>query len=312
MALERAGRQAVSAAARGPAGPAARPAARRVLERRGRFLVAEPLFGSGPRTAGRARRGGRGRPGAGRRGQARRARRAPARPAGRRPRRARGPDARPRPAPHVRRAPLARRRPRRRTRYAADARVDLTDLPTFTIDPDDAQDFDDAISAAARTAASGSGSTSPTSPPTCVPAGRSSARRGTAATSVYVPGAVEPMLPEALSNEACSLRPGEEKLAVTVEMEMDGTDVRKVAFHRSRVRSDARLTYGEVDEVFAGSARAEEPWAEPLEAAREVARALAARARVGRDRQRRAGLRVRLRRPRDAACTTRSRPSRTA
>ena len=72
------------------------------------------------------------------------------------------------------------------------------------------------------------------------------------ATSVYVPGAVEPMLPEVLSNRACSLRPGEEKLAVTVEMEMDGAEVRKVAFHRSRVRSDARLTYGQVDEVFAG------------------------------------------------------------
>ena len=85
------------------------------------------------------------------------------------------------------------------------------------------------------------------------------------------------MLPEVLSNRACSLRPGEEKLAVTVEMEVHGADVRKVAFHRSRVRSDRRLTYGEVDEVFAGSARAEEPWAAPLEAAREVARALAAR-----------------------------------
>ena len=48
------------------------------------------------------------------------------------------------------------------------------------------------------------------------------------ATSVYVPGAVEPMLPEALSTRACSLRPGEDKLAVTVEMEMDGTEVRKV------------------------------------------------------------------------------------
>ena len=48
---------------------------------------------------------------------------------------------------------------------------------------------------------------------------REAFRRG---TSVYVPGAVEPMLPEALSNEACSLRPGEDRLAVTVEMEMDG------------------------------------------------------------------------------------------
>jgi ribonuclease R len=97
------------------------------------------------------------------------------------------------------------------------------------------------------------------------------------ATSVYVPGAVEPMLPEVLSNRACSLRQEEEKLAVTVEMEVHGTDVRKVAFHRSRVRSDRRLTYREVDEVFAGGARGEEPWAAPLEAAREVARELAAR-----------------------------------
>jgi ribonuclease R len=62
-----------------------------------------------------------------------------------------------------------------------------------------------------------------------------------------------------------------------VEMELHGTDVRSVSFHRSRVRSDKRLTYGEVDEVFAGRRRAAEPWAEPLEAAREVARALQAR-----------------------------------
>src|ERR687892_1256184 len=85
------------------------------------------------------------------------------------------------------------------------------------------------------------------------------------------------MLPEVLSNRACSLRPGEDRLAVTVEMEVHGTDVRSVAFHRSLVRSDKRLTYGEVDEVFAGRARAAEPWAAPLEAAREVARALGER-----------------------------------
>ena len=82
------------------------------------------------------------------------------------------------------------------------------------------------------------------------------------------------MLPEVLSNEACSLRPGEDKLAVTVEMELDGADVTSVAFHRSLVRSDRRLTYGEVDEIFAGRTRAEAPWGEPLEVARDVARAL--------------------------------------
>jgi ribonuclease R len=50
--------------------------------------------------------------------------------------------------------------------------------------------------------------------------------------------------------------------------------VRRVAFHRSLVRSDARLTYGQVDEVFAGGARADAPWGAPLAAARDVARAL--------------------------------------
>jgi len=47
-----------------------------------------------------------------------------------------------------------------------------------------------------------------------------------------------------------------------------------VSFHRSLIRSDARLTYGQVDEVFAGRARAEDPWGGPLEAARGVSRAL--------------------------------------
>ena len=71
------------------------------------------------------------------------------------------------------------------------------------------------------------GSTSPTCPPTCARArsvDREAYRRG---TSVYVPGAVEPMLPTALSNDACSLVPGQDRLAVTVEMEIDGDRVRR-------------------------------------------------------------------------------------
>ena len=91
---------------------------------------------------------------------------------------------------------------------------------------------------------------------------------------MYVPGAVEPMLPEALSNRACSLVPGAERLAVTVEMEMQGERARSVSFYRSLIRSDARLTYDQVDLIFAGEEQAEEPWAEPLAAAREVAAAL--------------------------------------
>ncbi len=159
-----------------------------------------------------------------------------------------------------------------------DERVDLRDLPTFTVDPDDARDFDDAVSATpledgavrvwvhiadvcAHVAPGG-------------PIETEAERRG---TSVYVPGAVEPMLPEALSNGACSLRPGEDKLAVTVEMDVAGTVVRRVQFLRTLIRSDRRLTYGQVDAIFAGSERAQEPWGPPLEAARRVAAALAAK-----------------------------------
>lgn len=155
-----------------------------------------------------------------------------------------------------------------------DGRRDLTELPTFTIDPTDAKDFDDAVSARregdrVRIWVHIADVSAYVRPGTALE--REAERR---ATSVYVPGAVEPMLPEALSNAACSLVPRRERFAVTVEMEMEGTEPRSVAFHRSLIRSDARLTYAQVDRVFAGEERAEEPWADPLEAARSVAQAL--------------------------------------
>ena len=157
----------------------------------------------------------------------------------------------------------------------AGRRRDLRDLPTFTIDPPTAKDFDDAISAevlddgAVRVwvhIADVAAHVPPGSP-----VDREAFRRG---TSVYVPGAVEPMLPEALSNQACSLVPGQDRLAVTVELELDGHRVRRSAFHRTLIRSDVRLDYPEVDQVFAGVRRAEEPWAAPLDAARRAATAL--------------------------------------
>jgi ribonuclease R len=245
-----------------------------VLEKRGRFLVAEPLFGRGPRTAVEPRGAAVGElvlVGVGKRG-ARVVRRLG------RPDRARD---------VLEGLMLDRGLHRAYSRaasqeaeaavddpYAADARVDLTFVPTFTIDPEDARDFDDAVSARredgqVRVWVHIADVTAYVRPGG--PLEREAFRRG---TSVYVPGAVEPMLPEALSNRACSLRPGEERLAVTVELEMRGAEARRVSFHRSRVRSDRRLTYDEVDAIFAGRARAEEPWAAPLEAAREVAAAL--------------------------------------
>ena len=182
---------------------------------------------------------------------------------------------------------LARRFPPGVERAASEARDrpvdprgrrDVTDLVTFTIDPPDARDFDDAISAqplgsdawriwvhiADVSAYVRAGS----------PLDAEAYRR---ATSVYVAGAVEPMLPPALSNDACSLVPDQDRLAVTVEMELHGAEVRKAAFYRSTIRSDARLDYDRVDRIFAGSEPSLEPWAPALAAARAAAAALQAR-----------------------------------
>ena len=166
-------------------------------------------------------------------------------------------------------------------------RRDLRDLPTFTIDPASARDFDDAISAE-RTPAGAirvwvhiADVAAFVAPGSLVD--REAQRR---ATSVYVPGAVEPMLPAALSNDRCSLRPGEDRFAVSAELEIDGERVVRAAFTRSVIRSDERLDYDRVDRIFAGAERAEEPWSDALAAAREAAAGL------GRARMRRGGLEI--------------------
>jgi ribonuclease R len=158
------------------------------------------------------------------------------------------------------------------------ARTDLRDLPTFTIDPPTARDFDDAISAERLDGGGARVWVHIADVSAFVPPGsavdREAYRR---ATSVYVPGKVEPMIPEALSNGACSLVPDQDRFAVTVELDFKGADVVRTAFHRSLIRSDARLDYPLVDRVFAGAEQAEEPWARPLAVARGVASALAAK-----------------------------------
>jgi ribonuclease R len=157
-------------------------------------------------------------------------------------------------------------------------RRDLTDLPTFTVDPATARDFDDAVSARRDAGATRLwihiADVAAHVPPGS-PLDIEALRR---ANSTYAPGAVEPMLPHALSEEACSLAPGVERLAVTMEIELDA-DGRpgSAAFYRSRIRSDARLDYDELDVVFSGRAEAPEAVAESLAVAREAAAALGER-----------------------------------
>jgi len=156
-------------------------------------------------------------------------------------------------------------------------RRDLRSLATFTIDPVTARDFDDAISADALP---GGGwrvwvhiaDVAAFVPPRSL-VDREGYRR---ATSVYVPGAVEPMLPTSLSNEACSLVPGVPRFTVTVEMTIGERGVRGASMYRSVIRSDERLDYDRVDRIFAGAEAAADPWGGPLAAARAAAAALAA------------------------------------
>lgn len=161
-------------------------------------------------------------------------------------------------------------------------RRDLTDLATFTVDPATARDFDDAVSASRHEDGMRLWIHIADVSAHVRPGSALDAEALRRATSTYVPGAVEPMLPRVLSDEACSLTPGVERLAVTAEIVLAGDgELRSTSFYRSRIRSDARLDYDQLDEVFAGRAKAPATVADPLDLARRAAAALAARRPVG-------------------------------
>ncbi|HWB22025.1 MAG TPA: RNB domain-containing ribonuclease [Gaiellaceae bacterium] len=122
-----------------------------------------------------------------------------------------------------------------------DGRVDLRELLSFTIDPETAKDYDDALSF--RREADGIRAWVHIADVSYfVPAGSpldlGAAQRG---FSTYVPGLVAPMLPHWLADDLCSLRPNEDRLTVTVEIPPHG----EPQFYRSVIRSRARLTYAQ-------------------------------------------------------------------
>ena len=127
---------------------------------------------------------------------------------------------------------------------AAHGREDCRGTLVITIDPDDARDFDDAI----NVEKTGDGwcltvhiadVSHYVQPGT--PLDHEAYRRG---NSVYLPDRVIPMLPEALSNGLCSLRPDEDRLAFAafLEISRDGR-IRRSRFARTIIRSARRLTY---------------------------------------------------------------------
>jgi ribonuclease R len=142
-------------------------------------------------------------------------------------------------------------------RKAAAGRERFDDPPPVTIDGETAQDFDDAVSVAElprggfRLFVHIADVSHFVEPNGALDA--EARRRG---TSVYFPGRVVPMFPETLSNDLCSLRPGEDRLVQSVVLDLGaGGAVRKVRFADGIIRSAARLTYKQVAAVLEGERR---------------------------------------------------------
>ncbi|HYR01163.1 MAG TPA: ribonuclease R [Casimicrobiaceae bacterium] len=132
---------------------------------------------------------------------------------------------------------------------AADrnGRIDLTALPLVTIDGETAKDFDDAVYCD-RTARGFRLIVAIADVSHYVRDGdaldRDARERG---TSVYFPRRVIPMLPEALSNELCSLKPAVDRLCMACEMDIDGEGaIAGYRFYPAVMHSQARLTYTQV------------------------------------------------------------------
>jgi ribonuclease R len=132
-------------------------------------------------------------------------------------------------------------------------REDLRDLPLVTIDGADARDFDDAVFAARDgelwhlvvAIADVAWYVRPDSA-----LDRAARERG---NSVYFPDRVVPMLPEALSNDLCSLRPHENRACLAMHMWLDENgQIRRYRFSRALMRSAARLTYEEAQAAIDG------------------------------------------------------------
>ncbi len=137
-------------------------------------------------------------------------------------------------------------------------RTDLRTLPLVTIDPVDARDFDDAVHAMPDTDPKNEGGWIVTVAiadvahyvPPASPLDQGALKRG---NSCYFPDRVVPMLPERLSNELCSLRPGEDRpcLAVRMVFDREGRRLRH-EFFRGLMRSHARLTYQQAQSAIDG------------------------------------------------------------
>lgn len=138
------------------------------------------------------------------------------------------------------------------TREELSKRRDCRDILTFTIDPVDAKDFDDAISI--RNLDNGNyeigvhiADVSHFVKPGSI-LDKAAYER---ATSVYLPDRVNPMLPEKISNELCSLRPNEDKYTFSAIFQINNkAEIKQKWIGRTIIHSNHRFTYEEVQQII--------------------------------------------------------------
>ncbi len=154
-------------------------------------------------------------------------------------------------------------------------RRDMRSVTTFTIDPEDAKDFDDAISYQVLENGNYEIGVHIADVTHYVQEGTALEKEAqNRATSVYLVDRVIPMLPEMLSNQVCSLRPNEEKLTFSCVFEMDkNATVINTWIGKTVIYSDKRFIYDEVQTILEG---ADGPFKDELRSVNDLGRTLRA------------------------------------
>ena len=145
-------------------------------------------------------------------------------------------------------------------------RRDMREVFTFTIDPSDAKDFDDALSIARNEDGTWQVGIHIADVSFFVrPGSKEDDEAYKRGTSVYLVDRVLPMLPERLCNELCSLQPNQDKLCMSVVFTMtDEAEVLKHKICRTIIRSDVRLDYEEAFAMIHGGKQIGSQLAESL------------------------------------------------
>lgn len=131
-------------------------------------------------------------------------------------------------------------------------RRDFRNVPTFTVDPEDAKDFDDALSLRKLENGNWEAGVHIADVTHYVrPESLTEEEAKQRATSVYLVDRVVPMLPERLSNQICSLNPDEDKLTYSAVFELnDKAEVLNEWFGRTIIRSDHRFSYNQAQQII--------------------------------------------------------------